>query len=552
MDNNIHTKEDLVFKLKYFSKIASLIVIIMAIIVLFGWIFDIPIFKFTMSGLVTMKVNTTIAFIFSGISLYLMMIEDKNHQIRKIAQICAFIAILIGMITLLEYFLNINIGIDELFFKDILAADDTSIPGRMSPISAFMFIFLGYALIFSKNKNHVKFTQITSIICAFIGLLAFIGYVYSIGPLYGFGNYTPIALSSTIAFIILSAGILFINAEYEFMGIITSKHLGGDVAQNLLLPAIVIPLLLGSLTLLGWKIGIYGVEFGISLVVLANIAIFTTIIWWSANSFNNIDIKRKEAENQLKEYHDHLEGTIKERTEELWSINRQLHSEIAERMLVEDRLISSLNEKDLLLKEVHHRVKNNMQIISSLLNLQSNYIENKEHLEVFKESQGRVKSMALVHEKLYRSKDFERIDFADYIKSLASNLSCSYRIPNIDFNINIGNISLDINNAIPCGLIINELVTNSFKHAFKAAKNHVDKSNKIYIEFFKEEEGFTLIVGDNGMGFPENLNFKNTHTLGLQLVNTLVEQLEGNIKLDRRDGTTFIISFKELKYKERI
>jgi two-component sensor histidine kinase len=383
-------------------------------------------------------------------------------------------------------------------------------------------------------------------------LLTFIGYIYSIGPLYGAGNYTPIALSSTAAFIILSAGMLFINAECEFMGIITSKHLGGDVAGSLLLPAIVIPLLLGSLTLLGWKIGIYGVEFGISLVVLANIAIFTIIIWWSANSFNNIDIKRKKAEDQLKEYHDHLEKIIKERTDELWSINRQLQSEIAERMLMEDKLISSINEKDLLLKEVHHRVKNNMQIISSLLNLQSNYIENKEHLEVFKESQDRVKSMALVHEKLYRSKDFQSIDFADYIKSIASNLSSSYKATNTDFKIKVHNISLDINNAIPCGLIINELVTNCFKHAFKTAESRDGPKNNVYIEFFKNEKKFMLIVGDNGIGFPKDLDFKNAHTLGLQLVNTLVNQLDGNMKLDRKNGTTFIISFKELKYKERI
>lgn len=562
MSQKIQVKEDLISKLKLFAKIASIVVIIIAIIVLCGWMLNVPILKSFLPGFISMKTNAAIAFLLGGISLYLWMIENSDYKIKRIAQICAFILFLIGLFTLLEYLLNINLGIDQLFFKESLPSSDTFYPNRMAPISAFLFILLGYALIFLNNRKHIKFIQFATIIVGFIGLLEFISYIYNGGPVYGIGNYTPIAFISTIAFLILGLGVLFTRAEYELMGIVTSIHFGGYVADSLLPPAVVIPLLFGSLILFGWKLGIYGVEFGISLTVIVNIAIFTAIVWWSANSFNKMDIKRKNAENQLKEYHDHLEKIVEKRTEELMHINEQLQTEITERKLMEEKIKLSLEEKELLLTEVHHRVKNNMQIISSLLSLQSNYIENENELEVFKESKNRIKSMALVHEKLYQSRDFKSIDFREYINSLVFNLSSSYEAQYIDLNININSISLDINNAIPCGLIINEIITNSFKHAFPETKglgpanekfvSPDGKTSKIDIDFYKDGEKHMLIISDNGIGFPEDLDIKNTRTLGLQLINTLVKQLDGTIELDRAHGTTFKISFEELIYNNRI
>jgi len=224
-----------------------------------------------------------------------------------------------------------------------------------------------------------------------------------------------------------------------------------------------------------------------------------------------------------------------------------MHEDITERKRAEDQIKASLEEKEVLLREIHHRVKNNLQIISSLLNLQSRYIKDKQVLHVFKESQNRIKSMALIHKKLYQSKDLARIDFAEYVRSLIADLFRSYKADYdlITLKINIDDVFLGIDTAIPCGLIINELVSNSLKYAFKGGQG------EIRIDLHSEKEGkFTLIVSDSGLGLPKDLDFRNTESLGLQLICTLVDQLQGTIGLDRTGGTKFKIAFTEPKDKQ--
>lgn len=214
--------------------------------------------------------------------------------------------------------------------------------------------------------------------------------------------------------------------------------------------------------------------------------------------------------------------------------------DITELKNVENQLKSSLEEKEVLLREIHHRVKNNMQIISSLLNLQSRYLNDEKTVNVLNESRNRVRSMAMVHEELYQSHDLSKIDFAEYIQRLLSGLFSSYGVvPNfIKPEINVKNVLLNIDIAVPCGLIINELVSNSLKHAFVQGQK-----GKISIKFHHYNEKYVLTVADDGIGFPENIDFKNTKTLGLQLVNTLVKQLSGSIDIYRDTGTLFKIIF---------
>lgn len=223
--------------------------------------------------------------------------------------------------------------------------------------------------------------------------------------------------------------------------------------------------------------------------------------------------------------------------------------DITERKEAEDKIRASLEEKKVLLREIHHRVKNNMQIISSLLNLQTRYINDERVVDILKESQNRVKSMAMIHEKLYQSSGLAKIGFRAYIKHLATFLSQSYVIDaeRIRIDTQVDDIFLDIDTAIPCGLIINELVTNSLKHAFP---NKMEGDINIKL---KEESGkYVLSVIDTGIGFPENLDFKSTETLGFQLINNLVMQLDGTAELKRNNGTEFKIIFQEMRYPERI
>jgi PAS domain S-box-containing protein len=242
----------------------------------------------------------------------------------------------------------------------------------------------------------------------------------------------------------------------------------------------------------------------------------------------------REISVQKRLIHEKLRAQIAEET------TAELKKEMQVRKITEDELKKSLAEKEVLLKEVHHRVKNNMQIISSILNLQAHSIKNKEIKKLFEDSQDRIKSMALVHENLYKTKDFSRIDFETYVSSLVHNLFRSYSIEvnNIQYNLDLEKVYLSIDIAIPCGLIINELVSNSLKHAFVNSNKGV-----IFVQLKKSGSEISIVVADNGKGLKKAFDMQNTQSLGLQLVYTLVEQIDGKISQESVNGTKFIINF---------
>jgi len=216
---------------------------------------------------------------------------------------------------------------------------------------------------------------------------------------------------------------------------------------------------------------------------------------------------------------------------------------------VENNLKASLQEKEVLVREIHHRVKNNMQIISSLLNLQTKYVDDNEAVNILKESQNRVKSMAIIHEKLYRSNNLTKINFVDYIQSLVLNLFYSYNIKETQIKpiLILEDICLNMETAVPCGLIISELISNSLKYAFPN-----NMHGEIIISLKSEEDSYQLCISDNGIGLPEDINFSNIKTLGLRLVNSLIEQIDGEVTIYRDNGTRYEINFKEQLYKDRI
>lgn len=219
--------------------------------------------------------------------------------------------------------------------------------------------------------------------------------------------------------------------------------------------------------------------------------------------------------------------------------------DITHRKEAEIKIKASLREKDILLQEIHHRVKNNLQVISSLLDLQSDRIQTPEVLELFQESQNRVKSMALVHEKLYQSRDFAKIDFAEYIENLTNYLFQVYAVRSsaIAIELDIENVHLTIDTAIPCGLILSELVSNAIKYAFPQGK-----VGTIRIALHLQPDNrYTLIVMDNGIGISDDLELKRTQSLGLQLVTILTEQLEGTLEINSDGGTEFKICFPQGK-----
>jgi two-component sensor histidine kinase/predicted hydrocarbon binding protein len=213
-----------------------------------------------------------------------------------------------------------------------------------------------------------------------------------------------------------------------------------------------------------------------------------------------------------------------------------------ERKKIEEKLNASLNEKEFLIKEIHHRVKNNLQIISSLLNLQAAGIDDRETKEKYTESIGRIKSMAIIHELLYQSKDLSNIKIKKYLQELVSYIGNTYNIgKQIQLNLHVDTEHefINLDKAIPCGIIINELLSNAFKHAFENRK----RDGIINIELRENKGRYKLIVSDNGAGLPHSINVKTSGTLGLQLINSLVEQLSGDLEINTKKGTSFVISF---------
>lgn len=224
-----------------------------------------------------------------------------------------------------------------------------------------------------------------------------------------------------------------------------------------------------------------------------------------------------------------------------------INRDISKRKFEEIKSQASLREKEMLLKEIHHRVKNNLQVISSMLSMQARNVGDETVLSVLRESQNRVRAMAAVHSMLYKSNNFAEINFGVYIQDMAKQLFSSYNInPEvISLSISVENVLLSIETAIPCGLIINELISNALKHAFPD-----NKTGEIKIELSQGNSEIRIIFEDNGVGFPENVDFKKADTLGLDLINLLVEQLEGTIELHRNGGTRYMIMLKREESQE--
>jgi PAS domain S-box-containing protein len=222
---------------------------------------------------------------------------------------------------------------------------------------------------------------------------------------------------------------------------------------------------------------------------------------------------------------------------------RGVRMDITLRMQAEEHLKASLHEKEVLLKEIHHRVKNNLQIISSLLNLQASSIQDPKAMALFEECQHRISSMALIHQSLYQEGDLSRIDFAAYLRTLAVDLFRAYAVnpARIALTITADALLLSLDTAVPCGLLVNELLTNSLKHAFPQGG-----SGQIQVELRRlTEEQIVLKVCDTGVGLPTWVDLQKTSSFGLQLVRILAAQLRATINLARHPGTTFTITFAE-------
>lgn len=247
---------------------------------------------------------------------------------------------------------------------------------------------------------------------------------------------------------------------------------------------------------------------------------------------------RVNAEKEIRKLNNNLEQLIEERTKELNDTVIKLNLEIDQRIAAEQKIQESLSVKEVLLKEITHRVKNNFQIISSLIRLQKRTVKNAEAEELLNQTANRIQSMALIHESLHKSNTFDDVLFSEYVSSLIEYINTISNNPEVLIEEDICNCVLPVADATNLGMIIMELVTNSMKYAFP---NQAKGIISLKMER-NNEDGFTLTVGDDGVGIPKEIDFKNTQSLGMQVVVSLVEQLSGKIKLKNKVGTIFEIT----------
>ncbi len=337
--------------LQSFSQKASIVVIAIGCTVILGWIFDLQLLKSFLPGLLSMKANTAVCFILAGFSLLLQQPRRfksttiKHQKSDKLLIFTSsFLIILISLSTLVQYSFNIDLGIDQLLFKDGLTLTNPWAPGRMAPNTATAFLLLGMALLLlSVKRSKYLRIQILSCCAFLIAFLGFIGYIYGKSFFYTIGTHTGMALNSAAALMLLSLGILFASPERGFIAIIASERAGGIMARRLLPPAIIIPPLAGYFIILGEQLQAYDPEVGISLLTLSNVIIFTFLIWQNAKTLCTADRKRYRAELGLIKAKSDLETQVEKRTIQLQLVNEQLQQQIFDSQATEQVLQKNYN-----------------------------------------------------------------------------------------------------------------------------------------------------------------------------------------------------------------
>ena len=336
----------LIALLQSFSRKTSIAVVLIGCVVILGWIKDITVLKSILPGYVAMKVNTAICLILGGASLWLWH-RRSPIKMRRAAQACAVFVLLIGLLTVIEYGFNLNLGIDQLLFKTSMDPVGDTAPGRMAVPSAVSFVLLGLSLLLlSLHYPKYFLAQLCALVVFLIGFLALLGYVYGNAYFYRLGSLTSIAVHTSVAFLLLSCGVLFARPDRGLMAVVTSSKAGGIMARRLLSAAIVFPLVVCWLILLGLRLHVYTVVLGLCLLTILNVVIFAVLIWWNARSLNAIDYRRRRAETALKQSNEELEQRVSLRAIELLKALEQLQGERSERERMEGALFQ---EKELAL-----------------------------------------------------------------------------------------------------------------------------------------------------------------------------------------------------------
>lgn len=525
--------------LKHFSEYSSIIIIIIGILALTGWTFEIAILKSPSPYFSTIKSNAALCFILIGFSLWLQQTKRINKRNRQVAQILVIIVALIGFLTLMEHLFNFNFGIDQILFTEPLGALNTSAPNRMSFITAFELLITGAALlILDKKLGRYRPAQFLMLIEGILALMAFMGYVYSASNLYMVYNYTGTSLYAAIVFIIIFFAVLTARPENGLMKVIVSDGLGSVFGRRILPAVIIFPILLGGLWLLGEKLGYYDFNFGEALLVISTVIILLLILWNTMISLNKTDMDRQKSQKNLERRTLELEealNMLKRSNEELQQFAYVSSHDLQEPL----RTIASFTQ----LLERRYKGKLDADADEFL-----DYI-----VDAAKRMQTLINDLLEYSRVTTKGREFEPVDVNEVLDIVLSNLKISIDEDNAEIIYN------ELPTVYADELQLVQLFQNLIGNAIKFRR--VDEPPKIEISCKKDDDKgeYVFSVTDNGIGIEKQylerifIIFQQLHTIdmykgtgiGLSVAKKIVEHHGGHIWAESKFGvgSTFYFTF---------
>ncbi|WP_051568421.1 sensor histidine kinase [Crocinitomix catalasitica] len=488
------------------------IIVIVATLVALSWLFKIYQLTDILPNAPTMKFNTAVLFIMAASAVYL------RSQLKEPSRIFYFIILsiisIVSLTALVSYSIKLSIDIDNAIIEDSYSK---VISGRMSRATAINFLLfaIGLLLLESKKKSIKRIGNASFLIVLLISVIGFVSFILMVPIDHKIDFFESMSIVTSTLFILLTISTLLTTPYFWFKNFITNKLAGSRLIIAMLPFILFMPILLNYFLIYSIKTNLLATDFAIVLGAVLYMIISLVYIIIVADSLNHSDYQRKE-------------------------LTSKLTSQRVDAM------------KSDLLKETHHRVKNNFQMVNSILTLQAKKIEDQALINVIEECQDRIRAMAALHENMYSHGDYEEVLVKDFFQSIVHSLVMSYSgSKKIEMEINIDLEKMDMNTAIPLGLIINEMVTNSLKHAFSNRD-----SGTILLELREENSKYyKLVIGDDGVGSPiENYVNKDDNSfdeisMGRELIEVFTEQISGRKKILDRIGTVYKITFP--KYHTR-